>query len=94
VEGGDALGVPFIGSETGRWVVVGARPTAVNGTILSGVGNGEGKQGVGEIKGAVAMFHFATGGVGVLRPGGEMATQSARRGGSNRDGGGCWMTEG
>jgi hypothetical protein len=93
-EGGVALGVPFIGPETGRWAVEGARPTAINGTISSGGGNGEEKQGVGEMKGAVATFHFATGGERVLRRGGDTVTQSARCGGSNRDGGGCWMTKG
>jgi hypothetical protein len=41
------------------------------------------------MKGVVAMFHFATGGEGVLHRGGETATQSAWCGGSNRDGGGC-----
>jgi hypothetical protein len=50
-EGGVALGVPFIGPETGRWAVEGARPAAVNGAVLSGGGNGEGKQGVGDMKG-------------------------------------------
>jgi hypothetical protein len=88
VEGGVALGVPFIGPETGRWAVEGARSKAVNGTILSGGGNGEGKQGVGEMKDAMVTFHFAMGGEGVLRWGGETATQSTRRGG------GYWMTEG
>jgi hypothetical protein len=93
-EGGVALGVPFIGPETRRWAVEGARPTVINGGVSSGGGNGEGKQGVGEMKGAVITFHFATEGEGVLHRGGETATQSARHGGSNLDGGGCWMTEG
>jgi hypothetical protein len=93
-EAGVALGVPFIGPETGWWAVEGARSAAVNGAVLNGGGNGEGKQGVGEMKGAVATFHFPTGGEGVLCRGGEMATQSARHSGSNQDGGGGWMTEG
>jgi hypothetical protein len=93
-EGGVALGVPFIGPEAGRWAVEGAWPAAVNGAVLSGGGNGEGKQGVGEMKGAVATFHFAMGGEGVLCRGGKTATQSTRCGSSNRDDGGCWMTEG
>jgi hypothetical protein len=88
-EGGVALGVPFIRPETERWAVKGARPAAINGAISSGGGNGEGKQGVGEMKGVVVTFHFATGGEGVLHRGGETATQSTRRGGSNRDGDGC-----
>jgi hypothetical protein len=66
----------------------------INGAVLSGGGNGEGKQGVWEMKGVVATFHFATEGEGLLRRGGEMATQSVWRDGSNRDGRGCWMTEG
>jgi hypothetical protein len=35
------------------------------------------------------MFHFATGGEGVLHRGGETATQSARHDSSNRDGDDC-----
>jgi hypothetical protein len=93
-EGGAALRVPFIGLETGRWEVEGAQSAAVNGVISSGGGNGEGKQGDGEMKGVMTTFHFATGGEGVLHRGGETATQSARRGGSNRDHDGCWMIEG
>jgi hypothetical protein len=93
-EGGVALGVPFIGREIGRWAVKGARSAIVNGDILSGGGNGDGKQGVGEMKEAVAMFHFATGGEGLLRRGGDTATQGAWHGGFNRDGSGYWMTEG
>jgi hypothetical protein len=45
-----------------------------NGEAISGgEENGEGKQGVGEMKGAAALIHFATGGEGVLRGGGEQA---------------------
>jgi hypothetical protein len=45
-----------------------------NGEAVSGGGeNGEGKQGVMEMKGAAAPIHFATGGEGVLRVGGEQA---------------------
>jgi hypothetical protein len=94
MEGGVALEVPFIGPETGRWPVEGAQPAAVNGAVFSGGGNGEGKQGVMEMKDAMVTFHFAMGGEGVLRQGGEMATQSSWRGGSNWNGGGYWMTEG
>jgi hypothetical protein len=94
VDGGVTLGVPFIGLDIGRWVVEGAQPTAVNGAVSSGGVNGEGKQGVGEMMGVVATFHFTTGGEGVPRWGGETATQRARRDGSNRDGGDCWMIEG
>jgi hypothetical protein len=50
-EGGVALRVPFIGPKTGRWAIEGARPATINGAVSSGGGNGEGKQGVGEIKG-------------------------------------------
>jgi hypothetical protein len=50
-EGGVALGFPFMVPETGRWAVEGAGSAAVNGAISSGRGNGEGKQGVGEMKG-------------------------------------------
>jgi hypothetical protein len=42
--------------------------------VLGGGGNGEGKQGVGEMNGAAAPFHFATGGEGVLHGEGELAT--------------------
>jgi hypothetical protein len=77
-KGGVALRVPFIGPEIGRWAVEGARPATNNGAVSCGGGNGEGKQGVGEIKGVVATFHFAMGREGVLRRGGETATQSAR----------------
>jgi hypothetical protein len=52
---------------------LGAQLTAVNGAVSNGGGNGEGKQGAGEVKGAVAMIHFAMGGEGVLRRGGEQA---------------------
>jgi hypothetical protein len=60
---GEVLGVPvpFIGSEA---VGAGARPAAVNGAVSSGGGNGEGKRGVEEMKGAVVPIHFATGGEG------------------------------
>jgi hypothetical protein len=45
-----------------------------NGEAVSGGGeNGEGKQGVREMKGAAAPIHFATGGEGVLCVGGEQA---------------------
>jgi hypothetical protein len=37
---------------------------AVNGAFSSGGGNGEGKLGAREVKGAVAMIHFAMGGRG------------------------------
>jgi hypothetical protein len=42
-EGGVALGVIFIGPETGRWAGDGARLAAVNGAVSSLGGNGEGK---------------------------------------------------
>jgi hypothetical protein len=43
-----------------------------NGTAISGGGeNVEEKRGVGEMKGAAAPNHFAMGGEGVLRGGGE-----------------------
>jgi hypothetical protein len=57
-EGGVALGVPFIGPETGRWAIEGARPATINGAVSSGGGNGEGKQGVGEMKGRWRRFTF------------------------------------
>jgi hypothetical protein len=45
-----------------------------NGEAVSGGGgNGEGKQGVGEMNGAAVRIHFATGGEGVLHGRGEPA---------------------
>jgi hypothetical protein len=61
-EDGVSLGVPFIGPETGgRAVGAGARPAAISGAVSSGGGNGEGKRGVREMKGAATPFHFSTG---------------------------------
>jgi hypothetical protein len=51
-----------------------AAPWSFNRTTISGGGeNGEGKWGVEEMKGAAAPIHFAMGGEGVLRGGGEQA---------------------
>jgi hypothetical protein len=90
------VSVPFIGPEARerRRSVreLGRQPLMV--PFRAGGGNGEGKRGAGEVKGAVVMIHYATGGEGVLQRGGEMAAQSTRRGGSNRDGDSGWMTHG
>jgi hypothetical protein len=55
------------GGWSGAWL------TAINGAVSSGGGNGEGKQGAGEVKGAVPTIHFATGGEGMLCGGGKQA---------------------
>jgi hypothetical protein len=62
--GATVLEAPFIGLgrrwRAGKAIGVGARPTAINGPVLSGGGNGEGKLGVGEMKGAT--FQGSVGG--------------------------------
>jgi hypothetical protein len=59
-------------------VGAGARSMTISGAISSRGGNGEGKRGVGEMKGAVAPFHFSTGeGRGCCTGEGEQATAVA-----------------
>jgi hypothetical protein len=88
------VSVPFIGPEARErrrsMRELGRRPLMVPFRV--GGGNGEGKRGAGGVKGAVVTIHYAMG--GVLQRGGEMAAQSTRRGGSNRDGDDNWMTHG
>jgi hypothetical protein len=60
-----------------------------NGTTISGGGeNGEGKRGVGEMKGVAVPIHFAMGGEGVLRGGGGQAAAVL-----NREAAGCLKVE-
>jgi hypothetical protein len=62
VECGEGVGAFYrAGREGAEAVGARAQPTAISGTVLSGGGNEEGKRGVGEMKGAAALFHFSTG---------------------------------
>jgi hypothetical protein len=69
VECGDGVGAFYrAGGEGTEAVGAGGRPTAINGTVSCGGGNGEGKRGVSEMKG-----------VAFLRERGRCASRGAAR---------------
>jgi hypothetical protein len=82
------------GGEGAEAVGEGARPAAINGAISSGGRKWGGETGSRGGEGGGGDDSLCHGRGGVLQRGGEMAAQSTRRGGSNRDGDGSWMTHG
>jgi hypothetical protein len=89
-EAGVALGVPFIGSETGR------RADERGGQVVAGVGltdfNGETFSRLDSTPRGAKPEGWSQEREWTCR-GAETGTESAWRGGSHRDGGGGWMTE-